>query len=109
MANLLHANATIGCPHGGIASLQSAQTRVAASGQIVADLSGQWVITGCPFMVGSRTQPCVTIHWTTTATRVSLLGLNVVTQASTGVCLSIEGTPQGAPIIADVQQRITAV
>jgi len=84
MANVLHADAAISCPHGGTASLQSMQTRVAASGQIVADLSGQWVITGCSFTVGGRPQPCVTVHWTTTATRVSVLGHNIVTQGSTG-------------------------
>ena len=109
MANVLHANAAISCPHGGTASLQSMQTRVAASGQIVADLSGQWVITGCSFTVGGRPQPCVTVHWTTAATQVSVLGHNVVTQGSTGVCLSIEGTAHGALIIAGVQQRVTAV
>lgn len=54
MANVLHADAAISCPHGGTASLQSMQTRVAASGQTVADLSGQWVITGCSFTVGGR-------------------------------------------------------
>ena len=63
MANVLPANAAISCPHGGTASLQSMQTRVAASGQIVADLSGRWVITGCSFTVGDRPQPCVTVHW----------------------------------------------
>ena len=109
MANVLHADAAISCPHGGTASLQSMQTRVAASGQTVADLSGQWVITGCSFTVGGRPQPCVTVHWTTTATRVSVLGHNIVTQGSTGVCLNIEGTGQGVPIIAGVQQRVTAV
>jgi hypothetical protein len=105
MANVLHADAAISCPHGGTASLQSMQTRVAASGQIVADLSGQW----CSFTVGGRPQPCVTVHWTTAATQVSVLGHNVVTQGSTGVCLSIEGTAHGALIIAGVQQRVTAV
>jgi hypothetical protein len=84
------------------------QTRVAASGQIVADLSGRWVITGCSFTVGDRPQPCVTVHWTKAATQVSVLGHNVVTQGSTGVCLSIEGTAHGALIIAGVQQRVTA-
>ena len=108
MANVLPANAAISCPHGGTASLQSMQTRVSASGQIVADLSGQWVITGCSFTVGGRPQPCMTVHWTTAATQVSVLGHNVVTQGSTGVCLSIEGTAHGALIIAGVQQRVTA-
>lgn len=51
----------------------------------------------------------MTVHWTTTATRVSVLGHNIVTQGSTGVCLNIEGTGQGVPIIAGVQQRVTAV
>jgi hypothetical protein len=109
MASLLHANATISYPHGGSATLQSTQTRVTASGQIVADVSGQWVITGCPFTVGGITQPCVTIHWTTATTRVSVLGRDVLTQAATGVCLNNAGTAQGAPIITDVQQRVTAV
>ena len=109
MAKLLHANATISCPHGGTASLQNAQTRVAASGQFAADLSSRWVITGCPFTVGTGPRPCVTIQWITAAARVSVLGNNVVTQASSAVCLSADGIPQRAPIIAVMQQRVTAM
>ena len=108
MTKLLHANATISCPHGGTATLQNTQTRVAASGQFAADVSSRWVITGCPFTVGTEPQPCVTIRWTTAAARVSVLGNNVVTQASSAVCLSADRIPQGASIIAVVQQRVTA-
>jgi len=109
MANVLHADAAISCPHGGTASLQSMQTRVAASGQIVADLSGQWVITGCSFTVGGRPQPCVTVHWNHhrdpgVRTRAQHCHARLY-----GVCLNIEGTGQGVPIIAGVQQRVTAV
>ena len=108
MTKLLHAKATISCPHGGTASLQTTQTRVAASGHFAADLSSGWVISGCPFTVGAGPQPCVTIHWITAAARVSVLGNNVVTQASSAVCLSADRIPQGAPVIAVVQQRVTA-
>jgi hypothetical protein len=109
MTNILHVNATVTCPHGGTATFQPAQSRVTVSGQFAANLSGQWVITGCIFTVGTKAQPCVTIRWITPAARVSVLGQNVITQASSGICLSAEQITQGAPIIAVTQQRVKAL
>jgi hypothetical protein len=109
MTNLLHVNATVSCPHGGTATLVPSQPRVTVSTQPAASLSGQWVIVGCAFTAGTKPQPCVTIRWITPAARVSTVGQNVVTQASSGICLSAEQIPQGPPVISVVQQRAKAL
>lgn len=48
------------------------------------------------------------IH-TAAQTRAAVLGHNVVTRVSAGVCLNTNGTPQGAQIITASQQRVSAV
>lgn len=109
MTNLLHVNATVSCPHGGTATLIPSQPRVTVSAQPAASVSGQWVIVGCTFTVGTKPQPCVTIRWITPAARVTTLCQPVVTQASSGICLSADQIPQGPPVIGAVQQRAKAL
>ncbi|AXG81894.1 hypothetical protein [Streptomyces paludis] len=109
MTNVLHVNATVSCPHGGRASYLPASPRVNLSGRPAATMAGTWLIAGCLFTVGTKPQPCVTIRWVTPAARVTVGGAPVVTQASTGLCLSAEQVPQGPLLVTVVQQRTKGV
>jgi hypothetical protein len=109
MTNALHVNVTVSCPHGGRASYLPTSPRANLSGQPAATVAGTWLIAGCPFTVGTKPQPCVTIRWVTPAARVTVAGSPVVTQASTGLCLSAEQVPQGPPLVTVVQQRTKGV
>lgn len=104
--NLLHANATVTCPHGGQVGILPAQTRVLVGGQSVWTVADFTTVTGCPFTVGTKPQPCVTVRWVTPSARQRVNGSAVITQGSTGLCLSAEQIPQGAPVVSVVQQKV---
>ncbi len=105
--NLLHVNATVLCPHGGQAAAQPAQTRALVDGQTVTTIADFYTVTGCPFTVANKPQPCVTVEWTRGSARLRAGGTPVLLQDSTGVCYSADRVPQGAPMVTVVQQRGT--
>ncbi|WP_199512580.1 hypothetical protein [Nucisporomicrobium flavum] len=100
--------ATIVCPHGGLATVQAAQTRVTVSGSAVARAADTYPVTGCPLNINGKPQPCVTIQWPGPATRVTVNGNPVVLATSTGLCRSAEQAPQGPPTVPAVQPRVVA-
>jgi hypothetical protein len=97
--------------HGGQISVVAA-SRVTVNGQPVGTVSDQYLVAGCPFQVPAgpttKPQPCIKVQWTVPATRVTAMGKPVVTQASTGLTLSAEQIPQGAPTMTTVQSRVVA-
>jgi hypothetical protein len=106
--NILHVAATIMCPHGGQATVQSAQARVTVSGNAVATVADMYTVSGCPLNISGKPQPCVTIQWPGPAARVTVNGSPVVLATSTGLCQSAEQAPQGPPTVPAVQPRVAA-
>lgn len=104
--NLLHVNAAVACPHAGQTTARPSGTRVLVDGQAATTVADFYSITGCTFTAGNKPQPCVTVQWTTPATRVTVNGSPVLLQSSTGVTKSAEQVPQGAPQVTTVQQRV---
>jgi hypothetical protein len=109
---IVHVGVTGSCIHGGQISVVAAN-RVLVNGQPVGTVADGYPIVGCPFQVpvpgGTKPQPCVRAQWTVPAARVSTMGKFLVTQASTGVTLSIEQIPQGSPAMTAVQPRVVAM
>jgi uncharacterized Zn-binding protein involved in type VI secretion len=103
--SLLHAGATVMCPHGGQATPQPAQSRVSVAGQPVTTLAHLYTVAGCPFNVAGTPSPCTTVHWTTPASRVQVNGSPVLLSGSTGICQNAQQVPQGSPVTVVVQQR----
>jgi len=103
---LLHVGASAICPHAGQMTVISANTRVMVNGQPVATLADSFLIAGCPFNVGGKAQPCVTVRWLAPATRVRVMGQPAILNTSTGLAHSAEQIPQGAPIVTGVQSRV---
>lgn len=110
--SIVHVGATGQCPHLGQISVVAAN-RVLVNGQPVGTVADQYPIAGCPFQVpvpgGTKPQPCIRVQWTVPSTRVFSFGRAVVTQASTGLCLSAEQIPQGPPAMTVVQPRVVAM
>jgi hypothetical protein len=108
---LLHVGATISCPHGAQASMVSTNLRVKVNGMAVALLNDVTTVAGCPFQVpigtGTKPQPCVKVLWLVPATRVKVMGQFVLLQTSSGLCQSPEQIPQGPPMVAMTQTRVT--
>ena len=97
---LMHAGATVQCPHGGHATYLATQTRVQVTGNAAADLAGLWTVVGCPLP-----QPCVTIRWLSPAARVQVTGSPAELSSPTGTCLNAGQVPQGPAVISVVQHR----
>ena len=73
--------------------------------QPVATPDDTFLVSGCPFTVGPKPQPCVTVQWTSAATRVG--GEHqVLLQDSAGTCLSVERIPAGPPTVVTTQTRV---
>ena len=70
MPALLTAASTMMCPHGGTVTAIPSQTRATAGAPILLG-SDTFLVAGCPFNVGLRASPCLTVQWVVTATRVT--------------------------------------
>lgn len=103
--NLLHANATVVCPHGGQATVRPAQNRALVSSQPVAVQSDVYTITGCTFNISGSPHPCVTIRWVQPSVSVKVNGVPALLENSVGLCLAADQAPQGPPQIITVQRR----
>jgi hypothetical protein len=111
---LLHVNAMMQCTHQAPAAIAPSQPRVLVSGQPVATMASQIVVTGCPFQIpvgaGTKPQPCVTVKWTMPSTRFLVGGqpaaLLPAPGTGPGICLSVEQIPQGPPVVSVVQSRV---
>lgn len=98
---LLHAGATVICPHGGSASPAQPNSRVTIDGQPIATLSSGFVIAGCRLSGNAR---CETAHFVTAANRVTANGQPVLLSDSESVC-----EPSGTPlVIVQIQTRVSA-
>lgn len=107
---LFHVNATATCPHGGQVQTISSNTRVQVGGMPVATMGDVYVVAGCAFTVPpGKPQPCVKVQWITPATRVKVNGQPVILLTSTGLCQSAEQIPQGPPIVAATQTRVSGL
>ena len=96
---------TVMCPHGGQASFVSANAKVKAGGAPILLVSDTSLIAGCPFTVGLKYQPCVTIQWSAGTTKGGPQGTPALIQTSIGLCKSAEGIPQGVAIVANTQPK----
>jgi uncharacterized Zn-binding protein involved in type VI secretion len=107
-APMITTAATIMCPHGASATINSANVRVKAGGSPIALLSDITTVAGCPFTVpGPKPQPCILVQWLVGATRVKVGGTPVLLQNSTGLAKSAEQIPQGPPNVVQTQVRVT--
>jgi hypothetical protein len=96
------------CPHGGQVLATPSQSKVLLGGQPALLVSDPMVILGCPFTVGPKYQPCVTVTWTGPATRVQINGQAPLLQTSVGLCKSAESVPQGNVVMMGVQTKVMA-
>ena len=107
---LYHVGATAQCPHGGQVVAVPTSPRVFVSGQPVATMANVTTVTGCPFTVPpGKPQPCVLVRWLVPAARVFASGQPVLLQTSVGICQSADQIPQGPPIIAATQTRVSGI
>jgi hypothetical protein len=109
---ILTVGAVATCPHAGTMSIAPGEPRVMLSGQPAATMSDVYTVAACPFQVpapsGTKPQPCVTVKYTTPATRVMANGKPVMLTTSVGICQSAEQIPAGPPSVSVFQTRVIA-
>lgn len=97
------------CPHGGSVNLFTSNTVALADNAPALLLTDVHTVSGCPFFVGPKPQPCVTVRWMVGASQAKVHGVPVLLQNSVGICFSAEQIPQGSPVIVQVQQQAKAI
>jgi Domain of unknown function (DUF4280) len=105
---LIQTGATIMCPHGGQVTNVPTNTRVLANGMPLATSADTFMVAGCAFTIPpSQPSPCLTVQWIQPAARVTLSGTPALLQTSNGLCQNPEQAPQGPPIVALTQLRVS--
>jgi hypothetical protein len=103
---VLHQGATVLCAHGGAAVPLTPNPRVLLSGQPVVTIASTYAIENCPLPPPPTANgPCATGHFTTTSTRVRVMGTPVLLKDSASVCV-----PSGTPLRpVATQTRVSAI
>jgi hypothetical protein len=96
------------CPHGGQVAFAPSQSQLMADSAPAILVSDVASIAGCPFVIAGAPSPCLTIQWTSPATRAGVQGTPVLLSTSIGLCMSPAAAPQGSVIFASVQARVQA-
>ncbi|HEY8610110.1 MAG TPA: hypothetical protein VIL69_02325 [Roseomonas sp.] len=104
---------TVQCPHGGRATLTTANALAMDNGAPLLLLTDTHVIAGCPFQIpigtGTKPQPCVILRWTSGAVFTRVNGVPVLLQTSTGLCFSVEQIPQGPPLVVQASPAVKGI
>lgn len=107
-APILQFGCTLMCPHGGQVQVVPSQTQVLLGGQAALLATDTFLVVGCPFSVGPKYQPCMTVTWSAPATQIKITGQAPLLETSIGLCKSGEGIPQGTVIMTGVQTKVMA-
>jgi hypothetical protein len=108
MPLLLTAASTMMCLHGGTVIATPGATRAVAGAPVLRG-SDTFVIVGCTFSTPAGPHPCVSVNWLQTATRVKHEGDLVLNEASVGLCIAGDQTPQGTVVIAATQTSVSGL
>lgn len=104
MPALLTVASTLSCPHGGTVVATPGSTRGQAQSPVLRG-SDTFLIVGCSFNVAGVPNPCVSIRWVQTATRVKHAGDFVLHEESVGLCVAGSQAPQGTVVIGATQPQ----
>jgi hypothetical protein len=109
---ILHVGAVVQCFHQAPVQTTPVQQKVLVSGQPAMVAGNLLTVTGCPFTVGPKPQPCVTVRWNLQSTKVRVDGQPVLLQPAPGVGPGIgqsaEQIPQGPPTVSSIQTKVVA-
>lgn len=113
---VLALDAGVQCTHVAKGLIGPGQTRVLLGGWPAATTANRITVAGCPFQIPTpagapKPQPCVTITWGSVSAKVTAGGVPLLLGTpgtAPGVCQSVEQIPQGAPLLASVQPKVSA-
>src|SRR5262249_10176893 len=100
---LVHASATVLCPHVGQAKPTTVNPSVKVDGQFTVTLKSPYTIANCG-LSGTSSPPCVSANWLFAAQSVLSGGVPLLLQDSTSICV-----PTSAQLkVATTQVRVKA-
>lgn len=105
MADFLTPSSQLMCPHGGMVTAVSQNTQVRAGGDFILRSSDQFMVAGCPFVIGTAPHPCMQIQWLQPSVETKAAQDFTVTEASVGLCVAGDQAPQGAPQVVATQPQ----
>jgi hypothetical protein len=109
MPAILQMGATIQCPHGGTVTPIPSNVKVSVNGAFALLVSDVFIVAGCPFMIGPKPSPCLTVEWQSPSNKVKVNGTAVLLQTSIGLCKSPEQAVQGTALIISAQTKVNGM
>jgi len=103
--NTLNINSSLQCPHGGTVQIISSNVRVKVDNAYAALATDQFIVAGCPFIIGLVPSPCITVQWILTDLRSKVSSTATLSQGSVGLCLNAMQAPQGPVVILNTQTK----
>jgi len=107
-AAVLQQGCVLMCPHGGQVVVIPSQSKVLLGGTPALLPNDAITVAGCPLVVGTKPQPCVTVTWSGAATRAAVDNQGPLLQTSVGLCKSAEGAVQGTVLVSGAQTKVSA-
>lgn len=96
---VLHQGATVQCLHAGQAVPSAPSARVRLGGLPLAVETSAFQVVGCAFNVSGAPSPCVSVLWTSTATRIMANKMRVLLRDSQASCV-----PNGTGVLVAASQ-----
>lgn len=106
---LLTAASVLMCPHGGTIRAITSNAKVVAGGIPVLRSSDTFLVAGCPFFIGPKPSPCLTVRWIVADVRGQAVQGATLSQSSIGLCLNELQAPQGVAIVVQTQSSVTSM
>jgi hypothetical protein len=106
MAGLLNLSSIMMCPHGGMVTIVTSNSRVMGGGDFLVLSSDTFLIADCPFVIGTVPNPCVMVQWVQTALESQVLGDFTLTEESVGLCIADDAAVQGTVLIMFTQPQV---
>jgi hypothetical protein len=109
MPALLTTGSTLMCPHGGSVTATATNTRSKVGGAALVCATDTFIVTGCAFNVSGALHPCVQVQWISPNLSSMASGAATLNEASVGLCVAADGTPQGSVLIASTQRSVAGL
>ena len=97
------------CPHGGTIQAITSNAQVSIAGVPVLRSSDTFLVAGCPFFIGPKPSPCLTVQWIVADLRSAAANGATLSQSSIGLCLNEFQAPQGIAVVVQTQSFATSM
>ncbi len=109
MPNLLNSSSILMCPHGGMVTAITSNTRVNVGGTPAVRSSDTFMVAGCAFVIGVVPHPCMQVQWVQPNAKSQVLGDFTLSDSSVGLCVAADQAVQGAVLISFTQPQVSGV